>query len=279
MRSDEPRGVILIVVLWAIAMMTVVIGALTTNVRMSLDLAGTETRRLKSQMILEGGIDVAAATIIASGDRARMITDGRITRIDLGQGVKADMAIREAGGLVDINRADAEFLANVIGRAVGSAEEGKAIAETITTWRAGEVEAAEDTEPAAFISLAQLYTLKGIERAAVNKMIPFVSLYSIEGAVNAASAPKEVLASIPEITEAEIATILGARSSGNWESEEVEDVLDNLEDYLIIDSTNIYIVGLRLVEGANVIRGSELEATIRIDKSADIPFHVLARSW
>jgi general secretion pathway protein K len=275
----QERGVILVIVLWTVAMMTVVIAALSTNVRTSANLAGTETRRLKTEMLLEGGIDVAAGTIIASGDQVQRLADGHASQIDLGNGNLAQMKIIDAGGFVDINRADDALLGNIIGRVTGSAETGKAVAGQITQWRSSTVESAEDSEPSAFISTAQLYNVKGIDRKVVASLLPFVSLYSKEGRINLTAAPEQVIASIPDINPVELETLLNARSQRNWEGKDVKDILDTLGDYVSLDPTNVYIVDLELISSADLIPGSHLRATVLIDSAATVPFHVLSRSW
>jgi general secretion pathway protein K len=277
--SDDQRGVILIIVLWTVAMMTVVIAALSTNVRTSASLAGTEMRRLKTEMLLEGGIDVAAAAIMASGDGMRALVDGHATQIDLGNGNIAEMKIRDASGMVDINRADNALVANIISRVTESADIGKATAELIAKWRNSELDAAEDTEPAAFTSVAQLYNIQDIDRQAVAKLLPYVSLYSKDGLVNLTAAPDEVINSIPDATPVQIDALFGAKSRNDWENNDIKDVLDDLSDYVTLDPTNVFIVDLQLLQASGLIAGTHLQATIMVDKTADVPFHVLSRSW
>jgi general secretion pathway protein K len=275
----ESRGVILIIVLWTVAMMTVVIAALSTNVRTSANLAGTETRRLKTEMLLEGGIDIAAAALMASGDNVRAVSDGHATNIELGKGDVAEMRIRDASGFVDINRAEDDFLAGLIARVTGSPETGKTTGQLISQWRNKETESAEDSEPPAFNSVTQLYDIDGIDPKVVASILPFVNLYSGEGLVSLAAAPEEVLASIPDVNPVQVETLLAARSRGDWESNSTNDLVDEFSDYLTVDPTNVFVVDITLTRSANLIAGSHLKATIMIDKSGDVPFHVLSRSW
>jgi general secretion pathway protein K len=275
----ESRGVILIIVLWTVAMMTVVIAALSTNVRTSANLAGTETRRLKTEMLLEGGIDIAAAALMASGDNVRAVSDGHATNVELGKGNVAEMRIRDASGFVDINRAEDDFLAGLIARVTGSPETGKTTGQLISQWRNKETESAEDSEPPAFNSVTQLYDIDGIDPKVVASILPFVNLYSGEGLVSLAAAPEEVLASIPDVNPVQVETLLAARSRGDWESNSTNDLVDEFSDYLTVDPTNVFVVDITLTRSANLIAGSHLKATIMIDKSGDVPFHVLSRSW
>jgi general secretion pathway protein K len=275
----ESRGVILIIVLWTVAMMTVVIAALSTNVRTSANLAGTETRRLKTETLLEGGIDVAAAALIASGDNLRALADGHATNIELGNANLAEMKIRDASGFVDINRAEEDFLEGLIAHVTGSPEIGKTTAQLIIQWRSSETETAEDTEPPAFASVAQLYDIKNIDRKVVTRILPFVNLYSKEGLVSLAAAPEEVIASIPEVNPVQVETLLGARSRGDLESNDINDLVDDFGDYITVDPSNVFVVDLTLVRGPGLIPGTHLAATIMINKTGDIPFHVLSRSW
>jgi len=276
--ESQQRGVILVIVLWTVAMMTVVIAALSTNVRTSASLAGTETRRLSTEMLLQGGIDVAAATLIASGDNIRTVSDGHATAIDLGNGNIAEMKIRDAAGLIDLNRAEEALLAGIIAHATESEDTGKAMAQQIVQWRSGEVGDA-DSQPAAFISVAQLYNIKDMDPKVVAGFLPFVGLYSKEGRINLTAAPDEVIASIPEIKPAEIDMLIAARNGNDWDNNNIKSLLDDYDDYVTLDPTNVFMVDLELVQTSGLILGTHLKATIMIDKSADIPFHVISRSW
>jgi general secretion pathway protein K len=283
--SDEParaddarRGVILLIVLWTVAMMAVIMTALGANVRTTAGLAGSETRRLRTEIALEGGIDVAAAAIISSGDQLRSLSDGHATQIALGPGDVVEMKIRDAGGLVDINRADEALLGSLIAHVTGSADTGKTVAQQISQARTDAVGNA-DSNPPAFVTLTQLYSIKGIDPDILKKLLPFLGLYSKEGLVNIPAAPDDVIASIPGITPLQIETIANARSRGDWEGSQIQDLADELEDYVSTDPGNIFFVDLNVLQSANLIAGSRLGATILIDQGGDVPYHVLARSW
>jgi general secretion pathway protein K len=283
--SDEPtraddarRGVILLIVLWTVAMMAVIMTALGANVRTTAGLAGSETRRLRTEIALEGGIDVAAAAIISSGDQLRSLSDGHATQIALGPGDVVEMKIRDAAGLIDINRADEALLGSLIAHVTGSADTGKTVAQQISQARTDAVGNA-DSNPPAFVTLTQLYSIKGIDPDILKKLLPFLGLYSKEGLVNIPAAPDDVIASIPGITPLQIETIANARSRGDWEGSQIQDLADELEDYVSTDPGNIFFVDLNVLQSADLIAGSRLGATILMDQGGDVPYHVLARSW
>jgi general secretion pathway protein K len=278
-RSDDSRrGVILLIVLWTVAMMAVIMTALGANVRTTAGLAGSETRRLRTEMALEGGIDAAAAAIIASGDQLRRLSDGHPTQIALKPGDIVEMRIRDAGGLVDVNRADEAMLASLVAHVTGSADTGKAIAQQISQARQNAVGNA-DTNPPAFVTLTQLYAIKGIDLDILKKLLPFMGLYSKEGLVILPAAPDDVIASIPGITPLQIETIANARSRGDWEGTQIEDLAEELEDYVSTDPGNIFFVDLNLLQSTDLISGTRLGATILIDQGGNVPYHVLSRSW
>jgi general secretion pathway protein K len=276
---SRERGAILVIVLWAIAMMTVVIAALGTNVRTSTGLAVSETRRLKTEMLLEGGIDIAAAALIASGDQILRLSDGHSAQVDLGRGNIMTMAIRDAGGLIDINRAEDAVMAGLIAHVTGSSETGKTMAQQIAQARSAAAGAADDSQPPAFITAKQLYNIGGIDPKAVAAILPFVGIYSKEGHINLAAAPDEVIASIPGITPLQIDTIAAARSRGDWQSQDIKDIAGDFEDYVSLDSTNVFLVDVTLGQSAELIAGTHLRATVMVDANGEKPFHVLSRSW
>jgi len=189
------------------------------------------------------------------------------------------MKIRDAAGLSDRNRDEEEVLAGLIEHTTESADTGKNASPQFIQWRNSEVGSAEASQPAAFVSVAQLYNIKDLDPKAVASFRPFVGLYSKDGRINITAAPDEVIASIPDIKPAEVDMITDARNRNDWDNNNIKDLVDNYDDYVTLDPSNVFSVDLNLVQTSELILGTHLSATIIVDKAGDIPFHVISRSW
>lgn len=293
--ASTERGMILVVVLWTVAMMTVVVVALSVYAQRSLSLAGVETSRLRTEMALKSGVEAGGAMILGTKSDLRIFFDGRPVRADLGGGQLVDIGIRDATGLIDINRAQAPLLVGLFTRVSGSDAGPQKFVETIIAWRerhggvekkpgaTAEVEEVggkkPEEPPPVFFSLAQLYGIEGTNPAGLDKMLPYISLYSHGGRINPMAAPEPVLQSVPDMEADDIAALLEARIRRNAENPGVQRILAKYENFLTVAESSVYLVTVKAVSGGGLIAGSRLEATIVLDTGGTVPFRVLAWSW
>jgi general secretion pathway protein K len=246
-------------------------------------------------MALKSGVEAAGAKILGTAARLRIFADGAPERVDLGGGQLVDIGIRDATGLIDINRAQAPLLAGLFGRVADSNADPDKFAEAIVAWRerngGGEKKPAataaaeeegekkSDEPPPVFFSVAQLYGIEGTEPASLDRMRPYISLYSHGGRINPMAAPEPVLQSVPDMEARDIATLLEARLRRNVENPHVQDILAKYESFLTVTESSVYLVTVKAVAGGGLIAGSRLEATIVLDTGGTVPFRVLAWSW
>lgn len=302
------RGIILIVVLWIVATLAVLVAVLNSTVNKSARLAQLEDRRLKTQAMLDAGLEIAAAHLQTKNAQGttRWLADGRAYESPAPGGT-VNIRIRDVSGLIDINKADERLLAGLFAQFAPSLNDATALAEAIVDWRkpdaeggsggAGETEASDgesnnedededenEDQPATrrFMSLTQLYSFPGAERELVSKVVPFLTIYSAYGVINPAAAPREVLASLPDISPQEIETLLQARLAGGLDSSDAKAILAKFEQFVLSEDddeiTPMYIVTVE-AHGLRVLSGSRAETTIIAGASQDRPYHVLAQTW
>lgn len=304
--SDGRQGMILVVVLWAIAMMTVAVVALSAYAQKSVGFASLEADQLRTTMALNAGIEIGEALILERKPADRVFFDGTEVMTDIGGGRQVSVSVMDASGLADINRAKPELLEALAKQASASSDGIVPLVAEILKLReaqqkdnapaTGEApkppqpqqtqqpakEAAADEEkslPALFYATAQLYGLAGAEPEAVDKLLPLISLYSSDGKINPMVAPRVILNSIPDLTPAETGTLLQARSRQQWNTKAVQAVLAEHKDYLAIGESRVFIVEVTARGGPGLLAGRKLQATVLFDESDDGPFQVLAWSW
>jgi general secretion pathway protein K len=295
--NGNSQGMILVVVLWATAMMTVIVVALSAFAQKSGSLAGLEADRLRTQMALEAAIDVGKAMILSRPPNARVFFDGAPATVDIGDRRMVSVAIMDAAGLVDINRADGELLQGLAARLDPSGGNLADLVEKIVQLReAGKPKAAVNQAPlqnqeaasgdgttqpvqAQFVSTLQLFGLEGAEPEAVNKLLPLVTLYSVDGKVNPMAAPDLVIQSIPGLKLAEAETLAAARKRGQFDNPAVQNVLAQYSKFLAVREAKIFMISATAVAGRGMIAGSRSQAVVILNDTANQPFRVLAWSW
>lgn len=114
MNRPGERGIVLVAVLLAVAIMSVMVVAVTTLTRSGISSQRLEERLMASRLALRSGVEAAKAIIAVTPAEQRALFDGTPVQLDLGQGVSAEITIRDASGLADVNRADMELLSAVL---------------------------------------------------------------------------------------------------------------------------------------------------------------------
>jgi general secretion pathway protein K len=282
-QGDPSQGIILIVVLWVVAMMTVIVVALSSYSQKNVALAGLEADRLRTETALQSGIDVGVALILATNARDRVFFDGAAVAADIGGGRQVELNVRDAAGLIDINRANGALL-NAMGLMLELPRESvAALVEKIIGQRPPPKEDAGNAEkqllPAVFMAPSQLYGLDGSDPGMIGTMLPFVSLYSTDGRINPMAAPDLIMQSIPGLTPENRSILAEARQRKQWKTPAAQAVLERHAQFLSVNDARIFIIDVKLVSGDGLIAGSRVKAVAAVNDSGDVPFHILAWSW
>jgi hypothetical protein len=151
---------------------------------------------------------------------ARYVAQGRVPRLDstdLGSGVWCDARVEEAGTRLDLNRASPEALRTLL---------GDSLADAVLDWRdpddvARPLGAEGDwyraqrrvlPRNAPLGDVAELRLVRGFDSATVQRLEPLLTT-SGDVEVDLNAAPRAVLATLPGLDAAAIATIVARRGS------------------------------------------------------------------
>lgn len=139
MRRGSPRprqrGIILVAVLLAVAIMAVMVVATAALTRSGIGNEDLEQRRLASHLALRSGVEAAKALILATPEDKRLLLDGKAVPVDLGNGVSASVSLRDAAGFADLNRSDPALI-EAVARFSGLGKKASdGLAEKITKLR------------------------------------------------------------------------------------------------------------------------------------------------
>jgi hypothetical protein len=256
MNRKGERGIVLIAVLLAVAIMSVMVVAVTTLTRSGISAERLEERLLASRLALRSGLEGAKALIVATPPDQRALFDGTPLEMDLGQGIRAQIMIRDAAGLADINRADMKLLTAVLSsalepdvaeslsvqieelrkkvqdaQAAGAKDQstlpGAPPAAQPQTTMTGinqpdaATEAADQAKPlpVVFVSLDQMLALvpaEAIADAQAQALAASLTVFNPTARVNPFAAPPPLLRAVPDLTPQDAAAIDESRRNRAW---------------------------------------------------------------
>lgn len=290
-RGSKQNGIVLIIVLWTLALMTLIVVAISAFAQRGISLASVDTNRLRSDWALSAGVEAAKGYIVGLSAEERLALDGRELTLDVGEGRRVRLVIREGAGLVDLNRADVRLLEGAL-RAAGLNDSQIApLIQQLSTLRIKAAEATKARPPArnqtntpqsvsaGLVSMAQLRGLAGVDAEALEKAMPFFGLYSGDGKLNPLAAPETVLMVVPGMEPAELGAIRAAKTS-RTPKRAVAAVIEKHGDFLAVNEARTFAIAATTEAGPGLIAGDRSETVVILETEDRVPkFRTLALSW
>jgi general secretion pathway protein K len=283
LRNSE-RGLILVIVLWIVSALTAIIVALSLFAQSNISLASVETARLRSELQLSAGLEAAKASILATQPENRVFLDGSSQHFDLGNGVTVEAKIRDASGLLDLNRSSISLLEAIASRPDSDRAGISPLIKEASRRRSAAVMTARPREnesnpaPAIFTSPGELRSLRGATPQSIAALFAVATLYTADGKINPFAAPPEILQAIPNFQSSDAAIFASAKSRKLWKQPQVQNALQKYSDQLAVHESRVFAIELTL-QTADGRASQELATTVILDASADVPFQTLSLSW
>lgn len=293
-RLDPRRGVVLIAVLWTIALLSALAMAAGAGFRGFAGVLAVDRDRVQAEALFTAGLE-AGADLLAKF-HGRPLTPVE-TRISLSTGA-ARVRLGDELGRIDINKAPVEVFASLLSE-IGAPDAGE-VARAIVLWRDGQVKTAAQREAAeppqqganpsaakpqpgekpsekrdleqVFTNIDQLAHIPAVTPAYLGLVAPYVTVFGAE-TVNAATAPPQILRALPEMTEAEVAQLLEARSASPIEPARIEQILGPTARYAKLATRSV--ARLRITVALTDGYTAAAEAVIVILPKDRQPYRVL----
>ena len=256
---DGERGLALLIVLWVIVAASLVVLTFNATVRSGLTFVSSEVEMTRSDALLDAGAEIAVSRLIDAEEALRWRPDGKSHTVTYA-GADLIIAISDANGLIDINKADKMVLIPFLRQFVGSESNALRLGDAIFLLRTkaskslpppteshSGIAATQSEVPKGipFIDVAQLRSVTGITPEIYKRMVPFITVYSRDGRIGPISAPDEVLASIPNVTRVDIDKL---RSAANGTKKELTAAIADLSrhagPFLTSDPGPAYVVSV-----------------------------------
>ncbi len=209
------RGVAFVLVMWVIAMMSVLLGSFAliahTEAMQSRHLFDTTTARYAA----EAGLNLAVVGLSKTSPEEKWMADGRPYTFTFDD-AQIELQITDDSGKIDVNTADPLTLRNLFMGAGVEEDKAEELADAIQDWRDPDdlrstfgaelddykaIDLPYGPRNAPFETLSELQQVLGMTYDIYMKIEPAITMYSGRGTPSAAFAPFEALMAMPGMTE------------------------------------------------------------------------------
>lgn len=273
------RGIALILVIWMMALLSIVAMIAAGNARADLQIARNLLNGAKARSLADGGVWWMMARLLArDADNRNAVldkADGTPTQLSF-DGKIIEVAVQDEGGKIDVNGADAALLANLC-RVVGMGGDAEAIAEAIVHYREG---SSRDLPKAAaqpaFSVIQELRLVPGIDPDRYARIVPFVTVYGQDGRVNPRTAPRQVIMALPGILPLQAEAYLAdrAREEPGADAAALPPSLANAARYLSASPPHVVTITATTRGGGQAT--SVREAVVELAATPDHPLRLVA---
>lgn len=275
------QGFVVVVVLWMMALIAALLLIYVNYVVSTGNLVATATQRVQTDALMRAAVELTAYQLGQSKDSDRP-THGIVeTRLGATQ---FHIEYRSEGARIDLNLATKELLTGLMQGLGASAEDARTYADRIIAWRSPVKSGDDDAENAYYLGSGLSYTprhapfpvtdelwlVQGIPPSLIERMIPFVTVFSNVASINILDAAPEVLTALPGMNPAKIQTILNMREDPSVDPKALNSQFGGDAKPPKAFRLN---AGVRLDRG----RFAKAEIVILLLQEADEPYRVL--SW
>lgn len=251
MNGGREAGFVLLVVLWVLTSAVILVASFNAAARSSASSAISEIGLTTSEALLDAGLEIAAAHLIDQDEKHRWPGNGSIHAIAFA-GADLEITVRDASGLIDLNKSDEKLLRSFFTKLTNSTEKAAQYTNVILRAReaaSGEKKTTRDspingtarspTSQVAFIDVGQLGRTQGIPRDVFAQAAPFLTVFSRDGMIYPMSAPATVLEAIPNLNRADIEKIKYADKSA------FADLMQKAQSFVTDQAGPAYLVTVR----------------------------------
>jgi general secretion pathway protein K len=221
--SNHERGIALVLVLWILALISVLVITFTGEARTELRIARNQYETARARALADAGVSFAIMALLDPSPEARWRAAGEEHEITYADGSIRVIAQDEAGK-ISLNDAPDEMFAGLFRTLGESPAESVGLAAAITQWResrrsewasagaVGASAAGKQQAPQPFQAIEELRLVPGVTRAFYERVSPYLTVYADSAQVDPLTAPVEVLRSLPGISAQQVDAYLAART-------------------------------------------------------------------
>jgi general secretion pathway protein K len=283
-KQQNARGFIVVAVLWILAALSALVLIYLTYVTNTAVVVAGSTDRVQAEALVTAGIELAVYHL-KTVKEGLLPTSGTFNA-KVGTG-KIAVTFRSEAARVDLNAASKNLLSGLmVGLGVNSSNAAD-YADRILAWRSPTEAGDDDAENsfyrtlgaaymprhAPFPAAEELWLVRGIPPLLVEKMLPFITVFSNLASINVLDAAPQVLAALPGMTPEKLQDMLAQRGDPAVDPQSLLAMTGG--EAATVAGSRAYRMNVAVEFGAG--RRSAAEVVILLLESGDEPYRVL--SW
>jgi general secretion pathway protein K len=285
-RQDAPAaesGFILVAVLWIVAALATLASVYSIYAATTAGASHVADDRLQADASIRAGVELAVFQLLAAPESARPTHgafDARVGR------TKVAVSYRSEAARIDLNAAPKEMMAGLF-HAIGVGDSAAAsYADRIVGWRKKVEENADNPEAAMyktaglpypprqapFNNILELNLVLGLPPAIVERILPYVTVFSGKAQIDIVNAAPETLAAVPGMTPDILHKILQTRASDPADGKSLMKLLGPAHGGATTDAIKTWRATIQVdLEGG---RRVQAEVVFRLTNGGDEPYDV-----
>jgi general secretion pathway protein K len=291
--TSGDEGFIIIAVLWILAALATLVSIYAIYVTNTAIAVTTSGEAVIADPLASAGVELAAYQLIGSKAESRPAVGNFTARIGA---ARLTVAFQTEAARIDLNAAPKPLLSGLFVGAGAQPLDADSYADRIIAWRSKiatqNATQVIDTDPenslygsaglsytprhGPFPHVGELWLVYGIPRALIERVLPYVTVYSGKAQVDVLDAAPQVIAAVPGITPETLQAILAARAAGGLDRTTLTGLLGQSgASVAAVDPGKSFRVGVRIDFDNG--RRSAAEAVILLPDDGPEPYRVL--SW
>jgi general secretion pathway protein K len=283
-RLRDGRGFIVVAVLWMLAALAALALVYLTYVTNTAVTVAVNADRLQADALVNAGLELAAYRLTAQNEATRPTSGTFNARVGAG---RVSVTFRSEAARIDLNMAPKPILAGLMTALGVSADNASVYTDRIVAWRSSTEPGQDNPEDSYYRTLGasylprhapfphsdELWLVGGIPPAVVERVLPFVTVFSNMRTVNVLDAAPQVVAALPGMTPQTLQQVLRDRTDPNIDPRSLVGLASG--GAATIEGAKAY--RLTVAVEAPSHRQSSAEIVILLLESGDEPYRVL--SW
>ena len=285
--NKQQRGIALILVLWIVALLTVIAGNFVFAVRTDTVIAANQVSDARAQAYADAGIHRALYELFkTTADPTRWLANGAPHEWQF-EDAKLQINLLDESGKIDLNTAAEPLLLGLL-QSVGVDEENaNKLLNAILDWRDNDtltrINGAEQAEYLAaglkslptnepFQTLEELQDVFGMTPAIYRAIVRALTLHSRLPGFNSAIAPRQVLLAVPRVPIEAVEAYLAERQQA-WDNNQPVAPFPPAAAFASGDTTTVFTLRAeaRTPDNSVFVR----EAVARLKREPKVPYVIL----
>lgn len=277
------RGFIVVAVLWILAALSALVLIYLTYVTNTAVVVAGSIDQVQAEALETAAVELAVYQLATVKGDVRPTSGTFDARVGAG---KVSVTFRSEAARIDLNAAPKGLLSGLMVGLGVAPPDAAGYADRIVAWRAPTKSGDNDPENsfyrtsgvayiprhAPFPEPEELWLVKGIPPLVIERMLPFVTVFSNLATINILDAAPQVVAALPGMTPENLQTILTQRADPSIDR---QSLLGMVGGGAALAASKAYRITIAAELGGG--RRSAAEVVILLPESGDEPYRVL--SW